>query len=282
MSDSGASGATTARRASTSSPITRTLSATSTKSCLRFAVPRASGRPAEEYGHGSLTRDLTAHEHEPDVFVDMQRFPLPGLRTATRGVRDQIEVAERSRLDAGRGARDCPRLARLAHRSSRMLSRCRGRGLRRWPSTRATLAESLGEDLVGLALDHLLLEAEGGLERLDQRESAALGDLDLIAHAARRGPQLRQREAFRVDEHVELVLVGGEVAHQRAVAVLLGRQAAPEARGVGEAQAVGLVEVADRVLVVGEGVDDLPGRGRAGRAPLVLICASWLPGASSS
>jgi len=55
---------------------------------------------AEEYGHGSLMRDLTGHEHEHelDVFVDTRRFPLPELRSATRGVRDQIEVAESSRL----------------------------------------------------------------------------------------------------------------------------------------------------------------------------------------
>jgi hypothetical protein len=58
------------------------------------------GLSTEEYGHGSLMRDLTTHEHEHelDVFVDTKRFPLPELRRATRGVRDQIEVAEGSRL----------------------------------------------------------------------------------------------------------------------------------------------------------------------------------------
>ena len=55
------------------------------------------GLSAEEYGHGSLMRDLAAREHELDVFVDARRFPLADLRNATRDVRDQIEVAERSR-----------------------------------------------------------------------------------------------------------------------------------------------------------------------------------------
>jgi hypothetical protein len=67
---------------------------------LRFADAASfwAGLSAEEYGHGSLMRDLSAHEHELDVFVDTRRFPLSELRAATRGVRDQIELAERSRL----------------------------------------------------------------------------------------------------------------------------------------------------------------------------------------
>ena len=58
------------------------------------------GLSAEEYGHGSLMRDLAGHEHEGelDVFVDTGRFPLTELRRATRDVRDQIEVAENSRV----------------------------------------------------------------------------------------------------------------------------------------------------------------------------------------
>ncbi len=51
------------------------------------------GLSAEEYGHGSLMRDLAAREHELDVFVDARRFPLAQLRRATRDVRDQIELA---------------------------------------------------------------------------------------------------------------------------------------------------------------------------------------------
>jgi hypothetical protein len=56
------------------------------------------GLSGEEYGHGSLMRDLGAHEHELDVFVDTRRFPLPELQAATRSVRDQIAVAEGSRV----------------------------------------------------------------------------------------------------------------------------------------------------------------------------------------
>jgi len=62
------------------------------------------GLSAEEYGHGSLMRDLIGPEHqlprdhELDVFVDTQRFPLPELRAATRDVRDQIEVTATGRL----------------------------------------------------------------------------------------------------------------------------------------------------------------------------------------
>ena len=51
------------------------------------------GLSAEEYGHGSLMRDLAARDHELDVFVDARRFPLAQLRGATRDVRDQIELA---------------------------------------------------------------------------------------------------------------------------------------------------------------------------------------------
>jgi hypothetical protein len=51
------------------------------------------GLSAEEYGHGSLMRDLAARDHELDVFVDARRFPLAELRRATRDVRDQIELA---------------------------------------------------------------------------------------------------------------------------------------------------------------------------------------------
>ena len=67
---------------------------------LRFA-PAATfwqGLSAEEYGHGSLMRDLAGQPHELDVFVDTNRFPLPELRGATRAVRDQIEVAENSSM----------------------------------------------------------------------------------------------------------------------------------------------------------------------------------------
>jgi hypothetical protein len=51
------------------------------------------GLSAEEYGHGSLMRDLAARDHELDVFVDQSRFPLSALHGATRDVRDQIELA---------------------------------------------------------------------------------------------------------------------------------------------------------------------------------------------
>ena len=55
------------------------------------------GLSAEEYGHGSLMRDLTGpartRDHELAVFVDTGRFPLVELRAATRDVRDQIELA---------------------------------------------------------------------------------------------------------------------------------------------------------------------------------------------
>ena len=54
------------------------------------------GLSAEEYGHGSLMRDLAGpartRDHDLDVFVDTGRFPLPELRAATRDVRDQIEL----------------------------------------------------------------------------------------------------------------------------------------------------------------------------------------------
>ncbi len=56
------------------------------------------GLSAEEYGHGSLMRDLAASDGEPATFIDKQRFPLPELRKSTREVRDQMEVAENSRL----------------------------------------------------------------------------------------------------------------------------------------------------------------------------------------
>ena len=60
------------------------------------------GLSAEEYGHGSLMRDLAGpartRDHDLDVFVDTTRFPLPELRAATRQVRDQIAVAENSQL----------------------------------------------------------------------------------------------------------------------------------------------------------------------------------------
>jgi hypothetical protein len=61
--------------------------------CFADAASFWQGLSAEEYGHGSLMRDLTAHEHELDVFVDTKRFSLPELRAATQGVRDQIAVA---------------------------------------------------------------------------------------------------------------------------------------------------------------------------------------------
>ena len=55
------------------------------------------GLSAEEYGHGSLMRDLAGttrtRDHELGAFVDTGRFPLPELRAATRDVRDQIELA---------------------------------------------------------------------------------------------------------------------------------------------------------------------------------------------
>jgi hypothetical protein len=66
--------------------------------CFADAASFWQGLSAEEYGHGSLMRDLTAHEHELDVFVDTKRFSLPELRAATQGVRDQIAVAAGSRL----------------------------------------------------------------------------------------------------------------------------------------------------------------------------------------
>jgi len=101
MSSSGASGATTARQvidalAEHEDAIGDLYAAYG----MRFAGAASfwQGLSAEEYGHGSLMRDLTAHEHELDVFVDTKRFPLSELRAATRGVRDQIEVAERSRI----------------------------------------------------------------------------------------------------------------------------------------------------------------------------------------
>jgi hypothetical protein len=56
------------------------------------------GLSGEEYGHGSLMRDLGAHEHELDVLVDTRRFPLADLQAATRSVRDQIAVAESSHI----------------------------------------------------------------------------------------------------------------------------------------------------------------------------------------
>ena len=67
---------------------------------LRFpdAASFWEGLSAEEYGHGSLMRDLGAVPHELDVFVDTARFPLPDLRAATHAVRDEIEVAENSRV----------------------------------------------------------------------------------------------------------------------------------------------------------------------------------------
>ena len=101
MSTSGATGATTARQvvdalADHEDAIGDLYEAYG----LRFAAAASfwRGLSAEEYGHGSLMRDLTAHEHELDVFVDTKRFPLSELRAATRGVRDQIEVAEGSRI----------------------------------------------------------------------------------------------------------------------------------------------------------------------------------------
>jgi hypothetical protein len=62
------------------------------------------GLSAEEYGHGSLMRDLVGPEHklerdhELDVFVDAKRFPLSDLRAATNDVRDQIEVVGAGRV----------------------------------------------------------------------------------------------------------------------------------------------------------------------------------------
>lgn len=56
------------------------------------------GLSSEEYGHGSLMRDLSSREHELDVFVDTSRFPLSELRGATQDVRDQIELAGASGL----------------------------------------------------------------------------------------------------------------------------------------------------------------------------------------
>ncbi len=57
------------------------------------------GLSAEEYGHGSLMRDLAGparvRDHELAVFVDSGRFPLVELRAATHDVRDQIELAAR-------------------------------------------------------------------------------------------------------------------------------------------------------------------------------------------
>ena len=67
---------------------------------MRFAGAASfwQGLSSEEYGHGSLMRDLATSDSEPATFIDKQRFPLSELRQATRDVRDQMEVAENSRL----------------------------------------------------------------------------------------------------------------------------------------------------------------------------------------
>jgi hypothetical protein len=102
MSSSGATGATTARQVVDAlADHEDAIGDLYEVYGLRFPAAASfwRGLSAEEYGHGSLMRDLTAHEHEHelDVFVNTKRFPLSELRAATRGVRDQIEVAERSR-----------------------------------------------------------------------------------------------------------------------------------------------------------------------------------------
>ena len=101
MSSSGASGATTAKQvidalAEHEDAIGDLYAAYGL--CFAGAASFWQGLSAEEYGHGSLMRDLGASEHEHATFVDKQRFSLPELRAATRAVRDQMEVAENSRL----------------------------------------------------------------------------------------------------------------------------------------------------------------------------------------
>ena len=101
MSSSGASGATTARQvidalAEHEDAIGDLYAAYGM--CFAGAASFWQGLSAEEYGHGSLMRDLATSEHEHATFVDKQRFSLPELRAATRAVRDQMEVAENSRL----------------------------------------------------------------------------------------------------------------------------------------------------------------------------------------
>ena len=66
--------------------------------CFPDAASFWQGLSAEEYGHGSLMRDLAASDGEPATFIDKRRFPLAELRRATREVRDEMEVAENSRL----------------------------------------------------------------------------------------------------------------------------------------------------------------------------------------
>ena len=107
--------------------------------CFADAASFWRGLSAEEYGHGSLMRDLTVHEHELDVFVDTQA--LPAARAAPGDAR-------RARPDRGRrgqpaharrGAADCPRL-RTGDRRARGLpglyERLAQRGPRAQPSAR--------------------------------------------------------------------------------------------------------------------------------------------------
>ena len=101
MSSSGVSGATTARQvvdalAAHEDAIGDLYAAYAI--CFINAASFWQGLSAEEYGHGSLMRDLVASGPEPDTFIDGKRFPLPELRQVTRAVRDQMEVAENSRL----------------------------------------------------------------------------------------------------------------------------------------------------------------------------------------
>ena len=101
MSSSGASGATTARQvvhdlAEHEDAIGDLYAAYGM--CFSQAASFWQGLSAEEYGHGSLMRDLAASEREPATFIDERRFSLPELHAATRAVRDQMEVAENSRL----------------------------------------------------------------------------------------------------------------------------------------------------------------------------------------
>ena len=109
--------------------------------CFADAASFWRGLSAEEYGHGSLMRDLASHEHEHelDVFVDTKRFPLAELRGGD---------ARRARPDRGRrgqpaharpGAADRPRLRagdRRARRLPGIYERLAQRGPRAQPSAR--------------------------------------------------------------------------------------------------------------------------------------------------
>ena len=64
--------------------------------------PRAAelwhGLSTEEYGHGSMIRDLGARVEDREVFLDGGRFQLREIEAAECSVREQIEVAQDSRM----------------------------------------------------------------------------------------------------------------------------------------------------------------------------------------